>query len=153
MGVVSTVNAVNSTPLDLKTLVWLIGTFISTGITGATVAWWFSRQHSSIRKDLYAKIGYVERDVTLKLNTSKDTCTDTKERVGLLEQAHGHLEKRIEGIDNKLDVMQSDVAATRDSLSTLSQKQSEQYLTVVGEIRSQGEKMMLTMLQHSKENK
>ncbi len=135
---------------DIKFIVWFAGAFISALSAGAGVAWWFSRQQSQTRKELYTKINGVKRDVDKEIKTNKESCSETKERVGLLEQSHGHLEQRIDGIDNKLEAMQQDITSTKEGLNMLSQKQSENHLTVVGEIRGLGDKLLIDQLTKSR---
>lgn len=136
-------------PNDLKFIMWFAGIFLSTACGGAAAAWWFSRNQSQTRKELYTKINYVERNVTDKLEKSQKDCTNTKERVGLLEQSHNHLERRMDDMDGKLTTIQMDITAMKETQIRSEQKASEQAMTIIGEVRSIGDKITINKLLES----
>lgn len=134
-------------------ITWVIGAICGAAMAAASGAWWFSRQQSTTRRDLYVKINRVEREMRSEVVTNKESCTNTKQRVSLLEQSHGHLEQRMDGVDDKLDAMQTDITTTKEGLTALSQKQSEQHLAVIGEIRSLGDKLLIHQLSKNQEKR
>lgn len=138
--------AATLSPNDLKYILWLAGLFASTLIGGATAAWWYSRNQSQTRKELYTKINFVERKVNDKMEQNRKDCTDTKERVGLLEQSHNHLERRMDDMDGKLTTIQMDITAVKETQIRSEQKASEQVMTIIGEVRSIGDKLTINKL-------
>ncbi len=142
---------VATNPQEIKSIVWVMGILVSMVTAGASVSWWMSRQHSQTRKDLYIKINSVERNMSKRLEGNKESCTNNKERVGLLEQSQNHMNQRIEGIDNKLEDMKADITLTKDKISYLAQKQGEQHLAIVGEIRGLGDKIIIDQLKKTQQ--
>ena len=120
---------------EIKSAGALVSYFIAgvTGVLGAV--FWFQNQLKATRVELYRKI-----------NRNHEETTASKERVSLLEQAHSHHESRMDGMDVKMDTMQKDITTIKENFSQLSQKQSENHLNIVGEIRGIGDKITINRL-------
>ncbi len=146
LSVTASSAATSFTPNDLKYLIWLAGIFASTLIGGVTATWWYSRDQSKTRREIYGKINFVERSVSDRLEQNNKECSNTKERVGLLEQSHNHLERRMDDMDGKLATIQSDIASVKEAQLRSEQKSSEQVLNIIGEVRSIGDKITMNKL-------
>lgn len=138
--------AISFTPNDLKYVIWLAGSFASVLVAGITATWWYSRDQSKTRREIYGKINFVERNVNDKIDKNNMECSNTKERVGLLEQSHNHLERRMDDMDGKLATIQSDIASVKEAQLRSEQKASEQVLNIIGEVRSIGDKITINKL-------
>lgn len=145
---------------DLKFLGWVASSIIGALSAGATAAWWFSRQQSNTKREMYSKIGYVERDAKAslekahnecmdKLNTAAKECQQTKERLGLVEKDAEYQGKQIEALNTKLMGIQKDIADIKDAQRLSDQKSSENHLTIIGEVRAIGDKMTIAKLVES----
>lgn len=138
---------------DIKLLVWLAGGFFSALLAGCSVAWWFNSQLQGTRRDLYIKINTTKKEledshnkVVNSVDHNKDDCRDTKERVTLLEKDHEHQQEKTDKMDKSLKAIESDLAATKDSVIELSQKSREDTLMIMGEIRaSEGRNQLQAM--------
>lgn len=132
---------------DLKIIVWLAGAFVSALAAGLGVSWWFSQQLSNTRKDLYIKINENHKEVKGSIDHNKDDCRNTKERVTLLERDHLHQQEKTDKMDESLNIIKSDLSATKDSVIELAQKSREDTLTIMGEIRSMEGRNQLQLME------
>lgn len=139
---------------DIKMIVWLVGVVLSALLAGCSAAWWFNTQLSKTRKDLYTRINTVKGElentaqiVSTNVTHNKDDCRDTKERVTLLERDHLHQQEKTDKMDESLNIIKSDLSATKDSVIELAQKSREDTLTIMGEIRSMEGRNQLQLME------
>lgn len=120
----------------LKMVGWFAGSIFGVVSVTATIIMWINKQLKRTRIDLFTRI-----------NSDLKESQGVSVRVSLLEQAHTHHESRMDGMDIKMDVMLKDITDIKDKFTRLSQKQAENHLTIVGEIRNLGDKMTIKQLQ------
>lgn len=116
--------------LGLKDLAFILTLLCSTAGAGVSFSWWFNRQLSQAKRELYSHVGkHVE-----VIHTNK-------ERIGLIELSNKHQESRLDLLDDKIDGIQTDITETKADLGRLNQKISENHLTVLGAIQQLGDKL------------
>lgn len=131
---------------DIKLIMWFLGAFASALLAGISVTWWFNKELSSTRKDLYVRMNTVQKEIDTSINSNKDDCRDTKERVGLLEQSTDHHEKQMDKMDETLSTIEKDLSATKDSVVELAQKSREDTLMIMGEMRAMEGRSQIAMM-------
>jgi peptidoglycan hydrolase CwlO-like protein len=116
--------------LGLKDMVFILTLLCSTAGAGISFSWWFNRQLSTTRRELYTYMGQ-----------HVDSITMSRERIGLIELSNRHQESRLDLLDDKIDGIQSDITETKADVGRLNQKLSENHLTVLGAIQQLSDKV------------
>ncbi len=132
---------------EVQSIVWVIGIFISAITIGGGMTLWITRNFSQTREQLYRKIGFVERELKESIKNGADACKKTEGEIALLKQAHTHIEKQMDEMGDKIDVVLKDVAGTKDQMNKLEQKVGEQHMSVLGAIQGIGDKILISELQ------
>lgn len=130
----------NANMVDIGYIFWILGLMVSAGVGGITVFVWFNRQLSQTRAQLYTRI-YKDAAVTEgKIKEQSTIAYENKERLGLLELSNRHQESRLDGLDEKIDNVQSEVTATKDKVVEMNLTMAQNQLVVIGEVRAIGDK-------------
>lgn len=125
---------------DVKTVFWILGLIGSVGTAIAVIITRANSQLSSTRAQLYGKINKDKAESEKKLKEITALAQDSKEKVSLLELANKHQESRLDGLDEKIDNVQKEITDTKDKVTAINLKMSENQLALVGEVRSIGDK-------------
>ena len=131
---------------EYQIVVWVITAFISAITIGGSLTLWIMKNFTQTRREMYSKIGFVERDLKKIIKEGDDACKQTETDIRLLKQAHTHIEKQMDDMGAKIDVVLSDVAGTKDNMNKLEQKVAEQHVTVIGAIQGLGDKILISKL-------
>jgi peptidoglycan hydrolase CwlO-like protein len=118
------------TGMGLKELVFVITLLCSTAGAGISFSWWFNRQLSQAKRELYSHVG-----------KHTEVIHNNRERIGLMELSNRHQESRLDLLDDKIDGIQNDITETKADISRLNQKLSENHLMVLGAIQQLGDKI------------
>jgi len=116
--------------LEVKDVLFIITLLCSTAGAGVSFAWWFNRQLSANKRELYAHI--AEQSKVVQTN---------RERLGLIELSNKHYESRMDLLEDKIDGIQIDITENRADVGRLNQKISENHLTVLSAIQHLGDKL------------
>jgi hypothetical protein len=126
--------------VDIRNIFWILGLMASAGAGAITGILWVNKQISQTRTQLYGRINREADATDTKIESGKILMSMNKEKIGLLELSNKHQESRLDGLDEKIDNVQSEVTATKEKVVEMNLAMQTNQLSIIGEIRSMGDK-------------